>query len=127
MNEQPAIFGDRHAVVSGASRGIGRAIAAALAAEGARVSLLGRDEGRLSQVSRELGETSRANPVTVDVADAVSVNDAFATVRKHFGPVHILINSAGQAASAKFADTDPTLWNAILGVQSIVIAGGEVV
>jgi NAD(P)-dependent dehydrogenase (short-subunit alcohol dehydrogenase family) len=117
MSEQPAIFGDRHAVVTGASRGIGRAIAAALAAEGARVSLLGRDEGRLSQVSRELGGTSRANPITVDVAAVSSVHDAFANARGHFGPVHILINSAGQAASAKFADTDPILWNAILGVN----------
>jgi 3-hydroxybutyrate dehydrogenase len=117
MNERPAILGDRHAVVTGASRGIGRAIAAALAAEGARVSLFGRDEGRLSQVSRELGGTSRANPVTVDVAAVSSVHDAFATARRHFGPVHILINSAGQAASAKFADTDPILWNAILGVN----------
>jgi NAD(P)-dependent dehydrogenase (short-subunit alcohol dehydrogenase family) len=117
MNEQPAIFGDRHAVVTGASRGIGHAIAAALAGEGARVSLFGRDEGRLSQVSRELGGTSRANPVTVDVAAVSSVHDAFATARRHFGPVHILVNSAGQAASAKFADTDPILWNAILGVN----------
>ncbi len=87
MNDKLATFADRHAVVTGASRGIGRAIAAALAAEGVRVSLLGRDTAKLAQVSG------------------------------HFGPVHILINNAGRAASAKFPDTNPAAWNAILGVN----------
>ena len=117
MNEKPATLADRHAVVTGASRGIGLAICAALAAEGARISLLGRDAGRLSRVSDELGGTSRANPVTVDVADEASVHGAFAAARRHFGPVHILINNAGQAASAKFADTNSALWNNILAVN----------
>jgi NAD(P)-dependent dehydrogenase (short-subunit alcohol dehydrogenase family) len=117
MNEQSPAFADRHAVVTGASRGIGRAIATALAAEGARVSLLGRDRARLEQVSNELGGASRALPVALDVAIDASVHEAFASARRHFGPVHILINNAGQAASSKFADTDPALWNAILGVN----------
>src|ERR1700677_1390346 len=117
MSEKSATFADRHAVITGASRGIGSAISKALAAEGARVSLLGRDRGRLAQLSQELGGASRAVPVTVDVADAASVHAAFAAARLHFGPVHVLINNAGQAASSKFADTDPTLWNAILGVN----------
>lgn len=117
MNEKSAALADRHAMVTGASRGIGSAIAKALAAEGARVSLLGRDRDRLGQLSEELGGESRAVPVTVDVADAASVHGAFAAARRQFGPVHILINNAGQAASSKFADTDPALWNAILGVN----------
>ncbi len=117
MNEKSAGLADRHAMVTGASRGIGSAIARALAAEGARVSLLGRDRDRLAQLSEELGGESRAVPVTVDVADAASVHGAFAAARRQFGPVHILINNAGQAASSKFADTDPALWNAILGVN----------
>jgi NAD(P)-dependent dehydrogenase (short-subunit alcohol dehydrogenase family) len=117
MNEKSAALADRHAMVTGASRGIGSAIAKALAAEGARVSLLGRDRGRLAQLSEELGGASRAVPVTVDVADAASVHAAFSAARLHFGPVHMLINNAGQAASSKFADTDPALWNAILGVN----------
>lgn len=116
MNESPLTFADRHAVVTGASRGIGAAIAAALAAAGARVSLFGRDEGRLTQVARGLDGTSRAIPMA-DVSDANSVHDAFIAARRHFGPVHILINNAGQAASAKFTDTDETLWNGILGVN----------
>jgi 3-hydroxybutyrate dehydrogenase len=55
--------------------------------------------------------------VTADVADAASVTQAFEAARRRFGPVHILINNAGQAASAKFTDTDAELWNRILGVN----------
>jgi NAD(P)-dependent dehydrogenase (short-subunit alcohol dehydrogenase family) len=117
MNVKSATLADRHAVVTGASRGIGSAIAAALAAEGVRVSLLGRDEGRLAQVSGNLGGPTRAIPVTVDVADEKSVHEAFAAARRHFGPVHILINNAGKAASAKFTDTDSAAWNEIMGVN----------
>jgi NAD(P)-dependent dehydrogenase (short-subunit alcohol dehydrogenase family) len=117
MNDKTLSFAGRHAVVTGASRGIGAAIAAALAAEGARVSLLGRDEVRLSQVSDELGGCSQTVPVKVDVADVDSVRAAFAAAREHFGPVHILINNAGLAASAKFTETDLATWNKILGVN----------
>jgi NAD(P)-dependent dehydrogenase (short-subunit alcohol dehydrogenase family) len=117
MNETAATLAQRHAVVTGASRGIGRAIAKALAAEGAQVSLLGRDSSQLTRLAEELGGAKRAAPITVDVAVETSVRDAFATARRHFGPVHILINNAGQAASSKFADIDLASWNAILGVN----------
>jgi NAD(P)-dependent dehydrogenase (short-subunit alcohol dehydrogenase family) len=107
----------RHAVVTGAGRGIGAAVAVTLAAEGARVSLLGRDGSRLSAIASDLGGANRAAPVTVDVSDPASVRRAFASARERFGPVHILINNAGQAASAKFTDTDEALWTRILGVN----------
>jgi len=60
---------------------------------------------------------SRAAPVTVDVTQPDSVRAAFATARERFGPPHILINNAGQAASAKFTDTDEALWNRIMAVN----------
>lgn len=105
------------ALVTGASRGIGASIAAALAAEGARVSLLGRDAARLEEVAAGLGGPERAIPIVADVTDATSVKEAFAAARRQFGPVHILVNNAGQAASAKFTDTDEALWNRLLGVN----------
>jgi NAD(P)-dependent dehydrogenase (short-subunit alcohol dehydrogenase family) len=117
MNRQDAIFAGRHAVVTGASRGIGSTIAATLAARGAQVSLLGRDAENLHTVSRALGGASVAAPIVTDVTDATSVQAAFAKAREHFGPVHILINNAGQAASAKFTDTDEALWNRIMAVN----------
>ena len=117
MNRQDAIFAERHAVVTGASRGIGSTIAAALAARGAKVSLLGRDAENLHAVSAAIGGASRAAPIVADVTDPSSVNAAFESARRQFGPVHILINNAGQAASAKFVDTDEALWNRIMAVN----------
>jgi NAD(P)-dependent dehydrogenase (short-subunit alcohol dehydrogenase family) len=107
----------RHAVVTGASRGIGASSAATLAAQGMLVSLLGRDAAALKVVAAQLGGSAHANAVTVDVSDAQSVQAAFATARDRFGPVDVLVNSAGQAASAKFTDTDATLWNQLLAVN----------
>lgn len=117
MNETNAGLAGRHALVTGASRGIGAAIAAALAADGVRVSLVGRDAARLSQVCTDLGGADRAVPIVADITQASAVREAFATARRHLGPVHILVNNAGQAASAKFTDTDETLWNRLLGVN----------
>ena len=106
----------RHAVVTGASRGIGAVVAAALAAAGARVSLLARDTHSLGQVADGLGK-DRALAIAADVTDAASVRRAFATARARFGPVQLLVNNAGQAASAKFTDTDEALWNRLIAVN----------
>ena len=117
MNREDAVFTDRHAVVTGASRGIGSTIAAALAAKGARVSLMGRNAEDLHTVSKAIGGAGAAAPIAVDVTDATSVTAAFKKAREHFGPVHILINNAGQAASTKFTNTDEALWNQIMAVN----------
>jgi NAD(P)-dependent dehydrogenase (short-subunit alcohol dehydrogenase family) len=117
MSESAAKLAGRHVFVTGASRGIGANIAAALAADGARVSLVGRDPGRLATVTAELGGAEHAIPIVADVTDAGSVKEAFTAARRHFGPVHILVNNAGQAAAAKFIDTDEALWNRIIGVN----------
>jgi NAD(P)-dependent dehydrogenase (short-subunit alcohol dehydrogenase family) len=106
-----------HAVVTGASRGIGAAIAAAFVAEGVHVSLLGRDAGTLMRVAQELGGDSSALALTTDVTDSTSVHSAFAAARERFGPVQLLINNAGQAASAKFTETDEALWNRLIAVN----------
>ena len=115
MSERGPLAG-RHALVTGATRGIGAEIAAALAADGARVTLLGRDAARLTKVSARIGERAAAT-VTADITRADAVREAFAAARRQLGPVHILVNNAGQAASAKFADTDEALWNRLLGVN----------
>lgn len=117
MSESTAALSGRHALVTGASRGIGAAIAAALAADGVRVSLIGRDAARLDRVATELGGPDRAVAIAADITQAGSVREAFATARRRLGPVHILVNNAGQAASAKFTDTDEALWNRLLGVN----------
>jgi NAD(P)-dependent dehydrogenase (short-subunit alcohol dehydrogenase family) len=108
---------DQHAIVTGGGRGIGAAIAAALAREGATVSVLGRDGSRLAAQVEALGGSSRAQAVTVDVADEASVRAAFAAVQGRFGRVDILVNNAGQAESAPFARTDSALWQRMLAAN----------
>jgi NAD(P)-dependent dehydrogenase (short-subunit alcohol dehydrogenase family) len=103
----------RHAVVTGGGRGIGAAIAIALAGQGATLTLMGRDRGRLEARAQPLS----AFAVPVDVSDAESVRAAFSRASAAAGPVHILINNAGVAASAPFARTDLALWTQMLGVN----------
>ncbi|MFG0678379.1 SDR family NAD(P)-dependent oxidoreductase [Delftia sp. WSY_7] len=111
----------RHALVTGGARGIGMACARALLARGARVTLLGRDGAALEAAVRELGGTAPAaqmvQSVQADIADEVSVRQAFAQAEAAFGPVQVLVNNAGQASSQKFERTDAALWQAMLAVN----------
>ncbi|HEX5393400.1 MAG TPA: SDR family NAD(P)-dependent oxidoreductase [Rhodocyclaceae bacterium] len=90
----------RHAVVTGASRGIGAAIADSLTAAGAEVTRLARTPGH--------------GVIPCDVSDEQAVAQAFAQARQAHGPIHILINNAGQAESAPFARSDAALLDRML-------------
>jgi NAD(P)-dependent dehydrogenase (short-subunit alcohol dehydrogenase family) len=105
----------RHAVVTGAGRGIGAAIAARLAAEGARVTLLSRTQSQLDQVAAPLG--AAAQTVAADITDSQSIRQAFAQAVQKFGAVDILINNAGQARSAALHRAPEELWDAMLAVN----------
>ena len=106
---------EEHAVVTGASRGIGAAIARALAARGARVSLISRNERALASVAAQIsGRVATAN---ADIADRAAVAAAFSLLREQSGPITILVNNAGQARSAAFASMDETLWRDMLEVN----------
>ena len=107
----------QHAVVTGGGRGIGAAIANALARHGATLTLMGRDATRLQAQVRLLGAGARACSVLVDVTHPASVDAAFATAVEAAGPVHILINNAGAVATASFGKTDPGLWNDMVAVN----------
>ena len=107
----------KHAVVTGGGRGIGASIAAALAREGATVSVLGRDGARLAAQVAALGGEAKAQAIGVDVTDEASVRGAFASVRARFGRVDILVNNAGQAESAPLAKTDFALWRRMIEVN----------
>jgi NAD(P)-dependent dehydrogenase (short-subunit alcohol dehydrogenase family) len=101
----------KHAVVTGASRGIGLAIARTLRAYGASVTLMARDARALEAAASDLGGDTAWQ--TVDVTDADGVAAAFARA----GAVDILVNNAGQAASAPFGRTDAALWQRMLDVN----------
>jgi len=82
--------------VTGASRGIGRAIARALAAEGAIVAVAARDRARVAEVAAEIAAGGgRAQAVALDVADRASVEAAFDEVLKSHGRIDHLVNNAG--------------------------------
>lgn len=102
--DSPAAPAARHVVVTGASRGIGRAVAAALVAAGDRVLALSRTgEG-----------PDGAAGLPVDVTDPVAVSEAVARSVEERGPVDVLIASAGASADALAARTSPGLWDEVL-------------
>jgi len=97
---------ERHAIVTGGGTGIGAAIAAALEAEGAKVSRLGR---RLEKLG--------PNGIAADVTDRAQVDAAFASARGRNGPISILVNNAGAAHGVPFAKVTGELWREMLAVN----------
>lgn len=91
----------RVAVVTGGGTGIGRGVAEALAACGARVAIWERDPDRASEVAGPIGGLG----LTLDVRDVEAVDDALATTVDRFGPVEILVNNAGGTFHSPFLDT----------------------
>jgi NAD(P)-dependent dehydrogenase (short-subunit alcohol dehydrogenase family) len=113
-NEKP--LSGKHALVTGASRGIGAAIAQRLVEEGARVTLLGRQLASVSEMAGKLGG-SNAYAVAADVADGEQMRTAIEGASDRFGPIDILVNNAGQAASAPMHKMQDDLWNTMLAVN----------
>ncbi len=105
----------RHVLVTGAGSGIGAAVANALAARGARVSLAGRRVDRLEAVAK--GLDGAGNAVAMDVADPASVAAGLAKAVAAQGPVDILVNNAGHAPSAPFLKTSLDTWNNAIAVD----------
>lgn len=86
----------RIAVVTGASRGIGKAIALSQAAQGRHVVLLSRSEGPLCEVRSQIESSGgRASIAPVDVSDAVALQSVIEDIIKEFGHLDVLINNAG--------------------------------
>jgi 3-oxoacyl-[acyl-carrier protein] reductase len=86
---------DQTAIVTGAARGIGLAIATRLLASGARVSLWDRDPAALDQAASTLSARGEAHTAAVDVTDFAAVEAAAAGVERRFGAIHVLVNNAG--------------------------------
>lgn len=107
----------RHALVTGGGRGIGAAIARALLAKGARVTITGRSTDALAATVAELSAFGEIDGVPMDVASAESVKQAFSAAQARFGPVEVLVNNAGQAASAPFMKTSDEVWQQMLAVN----------
>jgi NAD(P)-dependent dehydrogenase (short-subunit alcohol dehydrogenase family) len=129
----------RHAIVTGGGTGIGAAIARALAAEGAKLTLVGRRRDKLEEVADQIARSSRAQSTgagteseqrpstslgtnevftrTCDVTSRAEVDRAFALAREAQGPVSILVNNAGAAEAAPFAKVTEDAWRRTMAVN----------
>jgi 3-oxoacyl-[acyl-carrier protein] reductase len=105
-------------LVTGASRGIGRAIATALAREGAHVVLAARDAARLAEAVGEIaGGGGRAEAITLDVADRASVEAAVARVLAVHGRIDHLVNNAGVTRDSLLLRMKDEEWQEVLATN----------
>jgi gluconate 5-dehydrogenase len=104
----------RIALVTGSSRGIGRAIAEGYAAAGARVVINGRDEKLVLAASREIGNAVAA---PFDVTGKAAVEAAIEKIEKQVGPIDILVNNAGMQQRAPFVEFPEADWRQIMATN----------
>ncbi|MGH7068766.1 MAG: SDR family NAD(P)-dependent oxidoreductase [Acetobacteraceae bacterium] len=104
---------DRVAVVTGSGRGIGKAIAEKMAAQGARVIVADREAALAEETAGELNGT----PIQVDIGDPQSVEKLFAAVVEKFGRIDILVNNAGIGITKLVVDTPLEDWERVIRIN----------
>lgn len=109
-----ALLAGKHALVTGGGSGIGAAIARALAAEGASLSLVGRRGAPLEAMAKKL---PKATAVVADITSGTECKAMVETARAAHGPIDIVIANAGMAASAPAAKIDAAHWQQMIGVN----------
>jgi gluconate 5-dehydrogenase len=108
----------RIAVVTGAGRGLGAAIAGALASAGARVVLVGRTREPLEQAGKAISDAGgNATAETCDVTDAAAVASTMEAIGRRHGRIDILVNNAGITHRAEFSDVSEAAWDEVMAVN----------
>jgi 2-hydroxycyclohexanecarboxyl-CoA dehydrogenase len=108
----------RVAVVTGAGSGMGRAIGERLAGNGCRVALLDLNADAVEKIAADLGaDKADAIGIGVDVSDRAAVDAALGTVRREFGPVEVMVTSAGIDEFAPFTEITLEAWDRMLAVN----------
>lgn len=107
------------AVVTGASSGIGKGIATALAERQVQLVLAGRNETRLEETANHLKETYTAQVKTVitDVTQRSQVEQLVEQAKSHYGHLDVIVNSAGQMLSPAITDGDVEAWETMINVN----------
>ncbi len=119
----------KRALITGSSRGIGFAIAAALAGAGADVILNSRDTRSLSEATANLADSgARARAVAFDVTSSESVDDAIAYIEAEIGPIDILVNNAGMQFRSPLEDFPEDKFEQVMStnVSSVYLVGRAV-
>jgi len=112
------LFEPKVAIVTGASRGIGRATAIALARRGVGVALAARSRVALLAVEKEIREQGgRALSIPTDVSDEGAVAALVEMAVREIGPIDLLVNNAGTLERAPVVETDAAAWDRVLGVN----------
>lgn len=106
---------DKVALVTGASKGLGRTIAMTLQAEGCRVAANGRDHRSLDKLVDQLGDSNMA--IEGDVTDPDACRGMVAAIEKHFGRLDILICNVGSGASVSPGRETPAEWRRVLDIN----------
>jgi 3-oxoacyl-[acyl-carrier protein] reductase len=128
MNREEILAG-QVSIVTGASRGIGLAIARRLGEMGARVALCARNAENLERAARDLrGAGIQASAVRADVTRGDEVARLVSETRSAFGPVDILVNNAGIGLFGAFHEQTEADWNAVLdaNLKSVFLASRAV-
>jgi 3-oxoacyl-[acyl-carrier protein] reductase len=129
MPLEDAVAG-KAALITGASRGIGFAIARCLGQMGARVSICGRDQGKLDQSAASLRTQGiETLAVQADVSRGDQVSSLVQKAQKELGPIDILVNNAGIGRFGPFHEFEEADWNAVLdtNLKSVFLVSRAVV
>ena len=109
---------NKNALITGAGKGIGKAIAIALAKEGVNVILISRTQLDVEQLAVKIENFGvKSLALAADVSDINSINKAIETALSKFKTIDILINNAGIAAFGKFMELEPAEWEKIIQVN----------
>lgn len=109
---------EKVAFVTGAGRGIGKAIALQLAKEGVHIGLIARTEEALKDVAKEIeGYGVKVGYAAADVSSMEQVEQAVARITEQVGPADILINNAGIGTFGKLVEMDPAEWKQMIDVN----------
>ncbi len=110
---------NKTALITGSTRGIGKAIAQYLAKAGARVIITGRDQGRAEEVAKEIAQTYGVETlgVAMDMSEKDSITSAYERIESLFGGVDILVNNAGITKDKLFLRMSLEDWEEVLRVN----------
>ena len=113
---------DKVAVVTGASSGIGRAVAFALLEQGMRVAVCARRLEKIEAIGEEAGHPERFFAKRVDLRNEGEVHSFFADVKNHWQPVHVLINNAGLGYAGTLDSQPVSEWREMLELNVITLS-----